>query len=98
MKNWENFKVTHENRLAPRAYFFSYETVEKALTYQRGNSKNFMLLSGKWNFGFFENPLLVPEEFYNTKIEDWSKVNVPSIWRWKVMENNSIQTKDSLSQ
>ena len=81
MKNWENLKVTHENRLAPRAYFFSYETVEKALSYQRGNSKNFMLLSGKWNFGFFENPLLVPEEFYNTKMEDWSKVNVPSIWQ-----------------
>ena len=38
MKNWENFKKTHENRMAPRAYFFSYSSIEKALTYQRANS------------------------------------------------------------
>ena len=80
-KNWENFKKTHENRLAPRAYFFSYDSIEKALTYQRANSKEFMLLSGMWSFNFFENPMLVPEEFYNSKMADWNKINVPSIWQ-----------------
>ena len=25
MNRWENIQLTHENRLAPRAYFFSYE-------------------------------------------------------------------------
>lgn len=81
MKNWENFKKTHENRMAPRAYFFSYSSIEKALTYQRANSNEFMLLSGKWNFNFYENPMLVPEEFYSSKMTDWAKVNVPSIWQ-----------------
>ena len=87
-KNWENFKKTHENRLAPRAYFFSYDSIEKALTYQRANSKEFMLLSGMWSFNFFENPMLVPEEFYNSKMADWNKINVPCIWQmegiWKI--------------
>lgn len=31
MKNWENFKKTHENRMAPRAYFFLIVLLKKLL-------------------------------------------------------------------
>lgn len=30
MNRWENIQLTHENRLAPRAYFFSYDSVAQA--------------------------------------------------------------------
>ncbi|SQM85924.1 cryptic beta-D-galactosidase subunit alpha [Escherichia coli] len=33
MNRWENIQLTHENRLAPRAYFFSYDSVAQARTF-----------------------------------------------------------------
>ncbi|EHN93827.1 hypothetical protein ESPG_03762 [Escherichia coli H397] len=53
MNRWENIQLTHENRLAPRAYFFSYDSVAQARTFARETSSLFLLLSGQWNFHFF---------------------------------------------
>ena len=33
MNRWENIQLTHENRLAPRAYFFSYDSVAQARSF-----------------------------------------------------------------
>ncbi len=52
MNRWENIQLTHENRLAPRAYFFSYDSVAQARTFARETSSLFLLLSGQWNFHF----------------------------------------------
>ncbi|WP_159738600.1 beta-galactosidase subunit alpha [Vibrio atypicus] len=81
MNNWENFLHLHENRLAPRAYFFSYDSVKTAQTFQRELSSHFMLLSGQWNFNFFTNPMLVPEEFYSQKMDQWGQITVPNMWQ-----------------
>lgn len=81
MNNWENFLHLHENRMAPRAYFFSYDSVKTAQTFQRELSSRFMLLSGQWNFNFFTNPLLVPEEFYSQKMTQWGQITVPNMWQ-----------------
>ncbi|AIU67716.1 beta-galactosidase subunit alpha [Vibrio coralliilyticus] len=81
MNNWENFLHLHENRMAPRAYFFSYDSVKTAQTFQRELSHHFMLLSGQWNFNFFTNPMLVPEEFYSQKMEQWGQITVPNMWQ-----------------
>ena len=43
MNRWENIQLTHENRLAPRAYFFSYDSVAQARTFARETSS---LVSG----------------------------------------------------
>ncbi|MFO6483997.1 hypothetical protein ACLBR5_07095 [Escherichia coli] len=61
MNRWENIQRTHENRLAPRAYFFSYDSVAQARTFARETSSLFLPLSGQWNFHFFDHPLQVPE-------------------------------------
>lgn len=50
MNNWENINLLSENRLAPRAYFFSYNALNKAQRFQRDLSQHFMLLSGQWTF------------------------------------------------
>ncbi|KAB1183812.1 beta-galactosidase subunit alpha [Photobacterium damselae] len=81
MNNWENFLHLHENRMAPRAYFFSYDSVQSAKSFQRELSNHFMLLSGQWTFNFFTNPLLVPEEFYSQKMTDWGHITVPNMWQ-----------------
>ena len=81
MNNWENFLHLHENRMAPRAYFFSYDSVNNAQTFQRELSRRFMLLSGQWRFNYFTNPLLVPEEFYSQKMDQWGQITVPNMWQ-----------------
>ncbi|HIF9368145.1 TPA: beta-galactosidase subunit alpha [Photobacterium damselae] len=81
MNNWENFLHLHENRMAPRAYFFSYDSVQSAKSFQRELSNRFKLLSGQWTFNFFTNPLLVPEEFYSQKMTDWGHITVPNMWQ-----------------
>ncbi|BBC39224.1 beta-galactosidase subunit alpha [Photobacterium damselae subsp. piscicida] len=81
MNNWENFLHLHENRMAPRAYFFSYDSVQSAKSFQHELSNRFMLLSGQWTFNFFTNPLLVPEEFYSQKMTDWGHITVPNMWQ-----------------
>ena len=81
MNNWENFLHLHENRMAPRAYFFSYDSVKNAQTFQRELSSRFKLLSGQWTFNYFTNPLLVPEAFYSQKMEEWRRITVPNMWQ-----------------
>ncbi len=87
MNNWENFLHLQENRLAPRAYFFSYDSVEQAQTFQRELSSRFMLLSGKWTFNYFTNPMLVPDEFYSHKMSNWGHITVPNMWQ---MEGHGV--------
>ncbi|CAH1535574.1 evolved beta-D-galactosidase subunit alpha [Vibrio rotiferianus] len=81
MNNWENFLHLHENRMAPSAYFFSYDSIKNAQTFQRELSSRFKLLSGQWTFNYFTNPLLVPEEFYSQKMEEWGQITVPNMWQ-----------------
>ena len=81
MNNWENINAQSENRLAPRAYFFSYANTTQAKTFQRELSHHFMMLSGQWQFRFFNHPLEVPESFYNTAMSDWGQIEVPNMWQ-----------------
>ena len=67
--------------MAPRAYFFSYASEKNAKTFQRELSSHFQLLSGQWNFSYFTNPLLVPEEFYSQEMKDWGHITVPNMWQ-----------------
>ncbi|WP_019613913.1 beta-galactosidase subunit alpha [Psychromonas ossibalaenae] len=81
MNNWENFFNLNENRMAPRAYFFSYDSTQSAATFQRELSSRYQLLSGQWNFNFFTNPMLVPDEFYSQYMNTWGSITVPNMWQ-----------------
>jgi len=81
VNNWENIDKQSENRLPPRASFFSYENPQNALRFDRAASQYFQLLSGSWQFRFFEHPALVPEEFYRQPMTDWGKITVPGMWQ-----------------
>lgn len=56
MNNWENVQFVGENRLAPRAYFFSYADHALAATMQRELSRRFLDLGGQWQFHYFDHP------------------------------------------
>ncbi len=77
MNRWENLQLTHENRLPPRAYFFSYDSQALARTFARETSSRFLSLSGQWKFCFFNNPLRVPEAFTSQYMSDWGPITVP---------------------
>ena len=81
MNNWENIEKQSENRLPPRASFFSYENPQAALRFDRAASHCFQLLSGRWQFRFFEHPALVPDEFYNQPMTAWGHITVPGMWQ-----------------
>lgn len=81
MNRWENIQLTHENRLPPRAYFFSYDTVAQARTFAREASSHFLSLSGQWNFRFFTHPLYVPESFTSEYMAGWDDITVPAMWQ-----------------
>ena len=81
MNRWENIQMTHENRLAPRAYFFSYDSIAQARTFARETSSYFLPLSGQWNFQFFDHPLQVPEAFTSEYMRDWGTITVPGMWQ-----------------
>ncbi|GLI56960.1 beta-galactosidase [Propionigenium maris DSM 9537] len=85
MLDWENEGLLHKNRLNPRAHFFTYDSREKALSNQPGDSKGFKLLNGMWKFSYYENPLLVPKEFYSEDFDNssWDRLEVPSCWQLK---------------
>ncbi len=85
MLDWENEGLLHKNRLNPRAHFFAYDSREKALLNQPGDSKGFKLLNGIWKFSYYENPLLVPREFYSEDFDNssWDRLEVPSCWQLK---------------
>lgn len=76
MRKYENLNLIHENTLKPRAHYFPYESLEKALTGNPADSKEYMLLNGEWDFKYFKRDIDCPKE-----ITDWDKVNVPSCWQ-----------------
>ena len=53
MNRWENIQLTHENRLAPRALLFSYDSVAQARTFARETSSLFLSLSRSVEFPLF---------------------------------------------
>ncbi len=78
---WEDFTVLEENRLAARAYFIGYQDAAAAQTMQRGLSHQFVPLSGRWRFRFFDHPDDVPTAFAREEQTDWDLIDVPSLWQ-----------------
>ena len=81
MNNWENIEKQSENRLSPRAWFHSYDSVDQAKELNRSASQGFMLLSGQWSFNYFDHPEKVPAEFYHEPMAGWGEITVPGMWQ-----------------
>ena len=82
-KPWENHLVDHLNRLAPRADFSSYNTLEEALIGEKGSTLGYKSLNGMWKFLFLEAPEYAPEGFYERdfNMEEQALIQVPGSWQ-----------------
>jgi beta-galactosidase/evolved beta-galactosidase subunit alpha len=82
-EDWENLEILERNRLPEHSYFFSYETLESALTYERSLSSHFKLLNGMWKFNYSEHAGAAPDDFYQVDFntDEWDQLVVPSHWQ-----------------
>ncbi len=76
MRFYENFEKTSENRLAPRAHYIPYDSIEGALLGDKEKSPYYSLLNGNWDFAYFPIEAYAPEN-----PEKWDSIPVPSCWQ-----------------
>ncbi len=71
-----------EQKLAPRADFFAYESKELASENLPEKSKRFQLLNGNWKFQWVRNPKERLQNFYAIDLDDeaWETIPVPANW------------------
>ncbi len=81
-----DFGVFEENKLKARAYFVPFESEEEAektdYVSERYNSTRVVVLSGEWDFKYYEKLSQVPDLF-ETESEQFDKISVPSTWQRK---------------
>jgi len=83
--DWENHELPHRNRLPARAYFApaAEAAAADAGGEGRGVSDRFLLLNGRWKFLFADNPLRLPDGFFQSDFNDagWDWIDVPKSWQ-----------------
>ncbi len=82
--NYNNFKVFRENTLSYRSYFIPFRNKSSAeladLFNERYSSDIVRVLSGEWDFRYYEKAGEIPEDFDAEKII-FDSINVPSCWQ-----------------
>lgn len=82
--NYSNFDVYKKNVLFPRSYFISFPTAQEMaktdIRTERYNSSAVDVLSGEWDFVYYERESLLPLEFDTDSVK-FDKVTVPSVWQ-----------------
>lgn len=76
---WSNQAVLHNNTEPPRAHFFSYPTVEAALSLDREESL-FQSLNGTWKFHYDQSPFEAPA-WESADVSSWADIVVPGHWQ-----------------
>ena len=74
-----NHTVFEENKLTPRATFFTFENESIE---DKEHSKRFLSLNGTWKFNWVKDPKQRPTTFQNIAYDDseWTTIPVPANW------------------
>ena len=77
--NHFNHEIFEENKLPPRATFFSFESQN---ILNKEQSKRFFSLNGDWKFNWVKDPKKRPTTFQNSNFDDsqWKTIPVPANW------------------
>lgn len=79
---FEDAQTLHVNCCKPRAYFVPFHSQSAALSCEREKSERFNLLSGLWNFHYYNNYAEIPESILTSPISSAdSTIPVPSNWQ-----------------
>jgi len=83
LRDWENPRLLHRNRLEPRATLIPFADIESARTGDRGASPYVRLLNGDWCFFYGGSPRQAPPAFADPAFDDraWDTVRVPGVWQ-----------------
>ena len=82
-KNYENLKILHENTMPNRSYYIPASKVMHTLVENREESDRFLLLSGQWNFRYYNSIYDLQELFYEKDfdVSAYETIAVPGMWQ-----------------
>jgi len=79
---WENHQVFSINKEEPHATLFPFQTSFAALSNEKEQSDNYLLLNGLWKFDWQRSAKHKPDGFELSHFEDnkWAYIPVPGNW------------------
>ncbi|MCM1285896.1 MAG: hypothetical protein NC213_05015 [Acetobacter sp.] len=79
-----DFSIFEENKLDARSYFIPFSSIKKLAETdyknERYKSDRVIMLSGEWDFAYYEKLSLVPDSF-DTDNVSFDKITVPCTWQ-----------------
>lgn len=82
--NFKNFEKFAENILPPRSYFIPFASQEELdktdIMTERYGSSRVAVLSGKWNFKYYDSVSALENDFDTDNVE-MDKIDIPSTWQ-----------------
>ena len=79
---WQNVNINQQNREPRRANFFAFESLDKAQSFDKKKSANYLSMEGKWKFNFVKDHNKRPANFFALKYDDsqWKDFPVPGLF------------------
>ncbi len=79
---WQNVNINQQNREPRRANFFAFENLEKAQSFDKKKSANYLSMEGMWKFNFVKDHNKRPANFFALKYDDsqWKEFPVPGLF------------------
>lgn len=79
---WQNVNINQQNREPRRANFFAFENLEKAQSFDKKKSANYLSMEGMWKFNFVTDHNKRPANFFALKYDDsqWKDFPVPGLF------------------
>ena len=79
---WQNVNINQQNREPRRANFFAFENLEKAQSFDKKKSANYLSMEGMWKFNFVKDHNMRPANFFALKYDDsqWKDFPVPGLF------------------
>ena len=79
---WQNVNINQQNREPRRANFFAFENLEKAQSFDKKKSANYLSMEGMWKFNFVKDHNKRPANFFALKYDDsqWKNFPVPGLF------------------
>ena len=81
---WQNVNINQQNREPRRASFFAYENLDKAQSFDKKKSANYLSMEGMWKFNFVKDHNKRPANFFAVKYDDsqWKDFPVPGLFEF----------------
>ena len=79
---WQNVNINQQNRQPRRANFFAFESLDKAQSFDKKKSANYLSMEGMWKFNFVKDHNKRPANFFALKYDDsqWKDFPVPGLF------------------